>query len=389
MRIAKDLGATLDLARQSVPSETARVRRRLADRVQRLRRHADALHERHEPWDLSAYDVQSALLGVPDEARTSVRLPSVERIGASTAELVRDDLRMFAHLGGFTLRPSSTPWFGALIKDSSDARQACGLAAKLASDTLPRLNHRMGKACAELGLRRQPDYAGQADVMRLLAAVGQTSRVLDAAVWDASPAQLADACASNSSTGLLERRRLRGRARELWLGSDKPSTEDLHAALSAAAAQLKTWRELGGETPALPSGYDQLTELFAETNRQLGALRAFLPGELDANLEASVKAIRTRRGSCPGCTTLSSSSAGSACTRCSTSWRTPKPPRTWPRSPSTTRGTPRSWTASGSATPATRPSGAVRLTRSRRTSGNVTWSTWPPTRSGYAARGRR
>jgi very-short-patch-repair endonuclease len=296
MRIAKDLGATLDLARQSVPSETARVRRRLADRVQRLRRHADALHERHEPWDLSAYDVQSALLGIPDEARTSARLPGVERIGASTAELVRDDLRMFAHLGGFTLRPSSTPWFGAMIKDSSDARQACGLATKLASDTLPRLTHRMGKACAELGLRRQPDYPGQADVMRLLAAVSQTSRVLDKAVWDSSPAELAAA----HQAGILERGRLRKRARELWLGPGKPSTEDLQAALAAAADQLAKWRELGGDKPCLPTGYDQLTELFAETNRQLGALRAFLPGELDAEylggepaagLEASVKAL--------------------------------------------------------------------------------------------------
>jgi len=291
MRIAKDLGATLDLARQSVPAETTRVRRRLADRVQRLRRHADALHETHEPWELSAYDVQSALLGIPDQARTSVRLPGVERIGASTAELVRDDLRVFAHLGGFTLRPSSTPWFGALIRDSSEARQAGALAAKLASDTLPRLTHRMGKACAEAGLRRQNDYAGQAAVMRLFAAVSQTSRVLDAAVWDSSPAELAKACSTASSIGMLERRRLRGRARELWLGSDKPSTEDLYAALAAADAQLKQWHELGGGKPCLPTGYEQLTELFAEANRQLGGLRAVLPGELDANLEASVKAL--------------------------------------------------------------------------------------------------
>ena len=287
MRIAKDLGATLDLARQSVPSETARVRRRLADRVQRLRRHADALHERHEPWDLSAYDVQSALLGIPDEARTSARLPGVERIGASTAELVRDDLRVFAHLGGFTLRPSNTPWFGAQIRDSSQARQACGLAATLASDTLPRLTHRMGKACAEAGLRRQNDYAGQAAVMRLFAAVSQTSRVLDKAVWDASPGELAAA----PQAGMLERGRLRKRARELWVGSPKPSTEELQAALAAAADQLARWRELGGGKPCLPTGYEQLTELFAETNRQLGALRAVLPGELDANLEASVKAL--------------------------------------------------------------------------------------------------
>ena len=304
MRIARDLGATLDLARQSVPPETGLARRRLADRVQRLRRHTDALHETHEPWGLTAFDVQSALLGIPAEARTPVRLPGIERIDAGTAELVRDDLRVFAHLGGFTLRPSSTPWFGALLRDTSDARQASSLAARLASDTLPRLANRTGKACAEVGPRRPPDYAGQVAVIRLFAAITQTSRVLDEDVWAASPAELAAACAPDRAApatagapaprrmGMVERRRLRNRARELWLGPDKPSQEDLYTALSAAAVQLTEWRKLGGdESPRTPSGYEQLTELYAETNRQLGALRAYLPDDFDANLEASVKAL--------------------------------------------------------------------------------------------------
>ena len=64
-RIAAGLGATLDLAEHATAPDTTALHRRLTDRQQRLRRHAAALHRVHEPWRLSAYQVQSALLGVP------------------------------------------------------------------------------------------------------------------------------------------------------------------------------------------------------------------------------------------------------------------------------------------------------------------------------------
>jgi very-short-patch-repair endonuclease len=304
VRIARDLGATLELAQQSVTAEPGHVQRRLTDRVQRLRRHVGGLHEVHEPWGLSAFAVQSALLGIPSAARTPVRLPSVDRIDASAAELVRDDLREFAHLGGFALRPTGTPWFGALIRDADDARMACALAGKLASETLPMFAHRVGKACDQTGLRRQASYAEQAHVMRLYAAVDQTSRVLDGGVWQSSPDVLARACGSEGGPasphgrgmGMLERRRLRGQARALWLGTGKPTWEELHAALATAANQLAEWQRLTSDSgsPRTPAGHGALTELFTEVERQLGALRAFVPEALDgrsASLEAAIREL--------------------------------------------------------------------------------------------------
>ena len=300
LRIARDLGATLELAQQAVATEPGHVQRRLTDRVQRLRRHVGGLHEGHEPWGRSAFAVQSALLGIPPAARTPVRLPSVDRIDASAAELVRDDLREFAHLGGFALRPTSTPWFGALIADADDARMAGALTGKLASETLPMFGHRVGKACADTGLRRQGTYAEQAHVLRLFAAVDRTSRVLDAAVWGASPDVLARACGSDGGgLGLLERRRLRGQARALWLGTGKLSWEELTAALATAANQLAEWQRLSGSDPGsgfprTPAGYGALAALFTETERQLGALRAFVPEALDgasASVEAAIREL--------------------------------------------------------------------------------------------------
>ena len=63
-RIAAGLGATLDQAARAADPDTSALHRRLTDRQRRLARHAAALHRAHEPWRLSAYQVQSALLGV-------------------------------------------------------------------------------------------------------------------------------------------------------------------------------------------------------------------------------------------------------------------------------------------------------------------------------------
>ena len=116
------LGATLDLAGHATAPDTASLRRRLVDRKRRLTRHSSALHKVHEPWGLSAYDVQSALLGIPARARGSARLAAPE-ITPELADRVRDDLREFAHLGGFTLRPGGSPWLGAALHDREQARE--------------------------------------------------------------------------------------------------------------------------------------------------------------------------------------------------------------------------------------------------------------------------
>jgi very-short-patch-repair endonuclease len=295
-RIARDLGATLDLADQAVPPDAARLHRRLADRVKRLSKHVSALHTVHEPWGLTPFAVQAALLGIPAAARMRTRLPAPERLDSGTAEVVRDEIREFAHLGGFTLRPYSTPWYGALIRTAADAQRAIELAATLDSETLPMLAHRVEAARTESGLRRRQDFAEQAGLMRLYAAIGQTLSTFDPGVYTSSPRSLATAAGDGAGLGLLERRRLRAQARSLWLAADKPAWADLHAALDAAARQLEQWQQLSaGEPgsagpPRLPSGHGPLAQLFAEAERQLAALRTFVPALPDTPSEGPAAA---------------------------------------------------------------------------------------------------
>src|SRR5207245_7162431 len=125
--------------------------RRLVDRQRRLNEHVAGLHEVHKPWRLTPFEVQSALLGVPAEAHTPVRLGAPEQITPDRADRIRDELREFAHLGGFVIRPGSTPWFGASLRTVEDARHACDLAARLSSHSLPVLAHRCRRAAGETG----------------------------------------------------------------------------------------------------------------------------------------------------------------------------------------------------------------------------------------------
>jgi hypothetical protein len=151
-RIAADLGATLDLAEHATTPDTTALHRRLTDRQQRLMRHATALHRVHEPWRLSAYQIQSALLGVPAGARVTATLAAPEEITPPLADEIRDELREFTRLGGFTLRPGSTPWLGGALRTRAEAREALELAVTLANRTLPQLAARLAAACRETGL---------------------------------------------------------------------------------------------------------------------------------------------------------------------------------------------------------------------------------------------
>jgi len=306
-RIARDLGATLDLAQQTAAPDDVSLRRRLGDRHRRLADHVTALHEKHPPWGLTAFQVQSALLGIPDAATTQVRLPAPERITGSGADELRDELREFAHLGGFTIRPDSTPWFGAALRVPEDARQATHLAARLSSYTMPQLLDRHARTAARLGLRPPASYADALTRAKLYAAIQATSQQLDPAVYGANPRALADAMAGQGQFSLTERFRLRKQGTALFTGEHKLSKTERAAALAAAAAQLAEWDSVaepeGGAgfaaggggvghnaSVSMPTGPDDLVllnDLGQECARQLDALRGYVrlaAGEVEEQL---------------------------------------------------------------------------------------------------------
>ena len=284
LRIARDLGDAMDEAHHTDQPDVGDLHRRLADRHRRLSRHVSALHQPHQPWGVTPFQVQSALLGLPAGARTLVRLEAPERIGRDQADRIRDELREFSHLGGFTIRPGSTPWFGAALRSPEAARQACELAARLSSRGLPLLAHHMTQACQEAGLRPPDSYSGGIARMRLFAAARTTQQVFDAAVYAADPALLAVATGDGAGLGFRERRGLRKQARSLVRGADQPNApklteQQLSAALGEAAAQLAEWQELRTDDglPRVPGQFGLLQNVSTDCEEQLSRLRAIVP----------------------------------------------------------------------------------------------------------------
>ena len=278
LRIARDLGDALEQAQRTTEPDIDDLHRRLIDRQRRLSQHVAALHEAHPPWGMTPFAVQSALLGIPDDARTPVRLGRPERISRETADAIRDELREFAHLGGFALRPDSTPWFGAALRSPDDARRACDLAARLSSRGLPMMAHRLARASEEAGLRPPGSYAEGEARMRLFAAVAQTLRTLTPGVFTSEPGRLAAATGDGAGLGLRERRALRKQARSLPSASAELPREELCAVLTEAARQLAEWQDLRTDDglPRLPSSFPDLQQLHAECEQQLAALRAYV-----------------------------------------------------------------------------------------------------------------
>ena len=256
-RIAADLGATLDLAEHATAPDTTALHRRLTDRQQRLRRHATALHRVHEPWRLSAYQVQSALLGVPADAQVSARLAAPAEITPDLADEIRDELREFTRLGGFTMRPDSTPWFGAAIRSRAQAHEAVELAVTLSSRTLPQLTARLDAACSETGLpaAARLGYKERTRLVQLFALLHS---------------------AGQPGLGFRERRALRRQVLSQWS----------EFARGAGAVEGPV-----GE-PRLPSGYPALAQAWDECERQLTALRALAPlAGLEDDPEAATAAL--------------------------------------------------------------------------------------------------
>lgn len=293
-RIARDLGTSLDLAQQMQAPDDSSLRRRLADRQRRLTEHVKALHEAHPPWGLTPFQVQSALLGTPASARTPVRLPAPERITGEIADDLRDELKEFARLGGFAMRPGATPWFGAVLRTGEDVRRACNLASSLSSHALPRLMEMQARVSAAAGLRAPASYADVLARMRLYDAVERTLACLDPAVFAGNPKALADAVAGTGDASMGERRRLKKEAQRLLVGSAKPSKDEHVAMLANAAAQQAEWesQRLVGVTgndagllPAVPPQVSALKEYLSECAGQLDALRGYVRLEAEGTIE--------------------------------------------------------------------------------------------------------
>ena len=232
--------------RRSAPAgpDVAGLHRRLTDRQRRLgRARRRRCTEPHEPWGLTAVPgpVRAARRRRRRRARRS-GCAAPERITAELADEIRDELREFAHLGGFALRPGSTPWFGAALRSrGAGPRRRVDLAVRLSTRPAAAAGPRR-PASAELGLRPPASYA---EAVAGCGCTPPSQQTLPASTGPSTrPTRPGSPTPWAAAAGLGFARAPRRCASRPALAGGQAScrARQLAAALAAAASQLASWR---------------------------------------------------------------------------------------------------------------------------------------------------
>ncbi len=282
------LSAMTQEAPQIDHSTLAQGRADLIDTRRRLAGYIESLHLVRDPWGVSAYAALQGLARLTAERpapATRVRLDEKTTTGINEAnrDQLADELAYAAELGAFTLRATSTPWFGADLTTSEAAATAHAAAEKLACSLLPELTTHIDRVRASSGLVEPTTLRGFGEQLTMLAGMRTTLDVFQPMIFERTAADLVAATApkkwrtaNDVPMGRLHRRRLRRQAKDMV----RPGTRvpDLHSALIEVQQQRMVWQEHcpGGGWPRLPEGLSRVEQTFEQVLTHLTILEPSL-----------------------------------------------------------------------------------------------------------------
>ncbi|HEY5248643.1 MAG TPA: AAA domain-containing protein [Dermatophilaceae bacterium] len=274
-RLAQDLGRTIDRARAAQDPDTAGIERTLAERRTRLMNHCSALHDKREPWGVSAFDAQVALAQL--WARRTPPISRVRLHGDVLADISRErvtelsqSLTEAASLGAWTEGDTSDdPWYGARVTSPGEAAQALEIVDRLGGKGMDAVQERLGTAMREAGLPEAKTPADWGRALALVEQVRQTLEVFRIDVFDLTLTDMVGATADKEyrevhglRMGVWSRMRLRRQARGLLRPGAPP--QSLHSALKVAQEQRARWVELvgSGGRPGVPGEIDEAQDTY-------------------------------------------------------------------------------------------------------------------------------
>ncbi|MDI2127204.1 AAA domain-containing protein [Yinghuangia seranimata] len=292
-RIVRSLGQALQRAGNTPLGEHEPLHRRLADRRERLNRHAALMNTPVAPWGVTLFEAQSACLATAPDDHTHSRLGRHE-LGALHGEAVedlRDELQEFATLGGFDRSAEGHPWLSAVdtVTSLHAARQAAELVRELRTEALPAARRQAEEIAGTTPFAPPANPVELRSLVDLFAQAADTLAYFRPDVFAADLPALAAATGTgrwrkehNASQGWGERRRLARDAGRLT-HTGRHAKPELHAALLRAATLREAWEDAGGgtSTPAPPSDpgvVDRSGWAVDALEHCLGELAKLLPG---------------------------------------------------------------------------------------------------------------
>ena len=243
----------------------------LSDCKQSLLSYADTLHRLREPWQISAFAAQVALIDRP-AAVAGIRLQSDKALGLSRAAVTRlkSDVQRWIDLEGPHLATRYPEWANAPVVKAQDARSALELAQGLAGSRLPRCRSLWAEAAKETGLTIPEAPVDWPALLKLLAEVKELSERFKPGIYALDHLPLVTALRPRES--LLSRwganlsgsyRSAKSAVTAELRSPGKLSGDAAYYAVEKAAEQVHQWQGYQPAATPIPVAPENLTDLQA------------------------------------------------------------------------------------------------------------------------------
>ena len=293
--VARELGRALDTysanprPAPSVSRDSQRTAMLLATQGE-LTGHRDALHERREPYGVSAFEAQESVSRLeaaspPPRSKVRLRGETLHGLDRSRMEEAGAALARAASLEAWSEDGEHDPWFGARIPTSDEARRALEIAERYADGGLERFAGLVEEVFGSLRLPAATSVTEWGTILGTASRVKETLEIFRAELFDVPLADLIGA------TGTREYRRSQGVVLRWWAGwrvgglavgflRPGPRPGSLHDELVAADGQRQAWNKLMGRggRPEVPHDLARAVDAYARLSADLEWLGARLAG---------------------------------------------------------------------------------------------------------------
>ena len=173
-KLAQAFAKALAYAANARRPDMAVEQEQLARRREMLVRRTAALHEVRQPWGISVYGLQAALIGVPVSVQSEQRLGTavLSGLGADAFRQTEADLEQFVGIGGLMIEASGSPWLSALsagtITTPDQAAAVMEAMTTFTQHTLPQATALIEGTLSSVGLSRPETVADWARTLDLL-----------------------------------------------------------------------------------------------------------------------------------------------------------------------------------------------------------------------------
>ena len=239
---SRGLAEAIQRIRSTPEGSYSDLHRGLSQNKQVLVGHREALHTRRESWGISAYEVQTQLLEIPEGARNTPSLPREK-----SSQLNRDGLRdlqmeaqQWIDLEGPWLSVRYPYWAGASPDSADDVRRLLDLIHSLVQRLLPQRHSDLSACAEELSLKLPEAVADWPSLTGLLAEIEQYRLMFRPEIYRLDRTQLLAALAPRSGFGRLTAglsgtyRSARRAVREQALTGARLSGDEAHQAVARA-----------------------------------------------------------------------------------------------------------------------------------------------------------